>query len=251
MEVIRLQNETPEVYTAQSRDFQVLCRAYDVLINSTKFDVDSIKKISDTSKIRSNMLPLLQTKLGFFSNAQANSEELRLLLEAFPLLVKKKGSLKSIQEAVNVYIKTLGLRIPFAIVRVEEPTPLYNMTIDAHNVIIGLSTGFRNTSQIFKDLLKYILPTGFGCYLYFYSSQQKLSKFLNNDKVAILYISDYLNSEMQNYDDYYDEYDYNNTEKRLEHSVALTEIISYDDYTSGETTKKLTEYIEIPEPNEG
>ena len=90
MEVIRLQNETPEVYTEQSRDFQLLCRVYDCVINSIKFDVDSIKKISSTRDIRATLLPLLQTKLGFFSNSIMSDEALRTILEAFPLIIKKK-----------------------------------------------------------------------------------------------------------------------------------------------------------------
>jgi len=242
MEIIRLQNETPEVYTAESRDFQVLCRIFDLLLNSTKFDVDSIKKISDTSKIRSEMLPLLQTKLGFFSNAKADAEELRLLLSTFPLLVKKKGSLKSIQEAINTYIKTLGLRIPFVIMRVEKDTSFYNMVIHPHNIIIGLNTGFKNTSRLFKDLLKYILPTGFGCYLYFYSSFKDVTKLIYSDNVAVLFISNYLNSNLSEVGDYIntDGQEYN-LRYRLKHATALTELMSYEDFISPKEIKEISE----------
>ena len=80
MKLLRLQGEVPDPYVEQSRDFQLLVRLYDCVINSTKFDVDSIKKITDTSKIRTNLLSLLQTKLGFFSNAEIDDTSLRLIL---------------------------------------------------------------------------------------------------------------------------------------------------------------------------
>lgn len=222
MEVIRLQNNTPEVYTAYSRDFQLLCRLYDCVINSVKFDVDSIKKISSTHDIQTNLLPLLQTKLGFFSNAKATDEELRLILEAFPILVKSKGSLKSINQALNIFLKTLNLRIPIIVTKTTDETQLYNITLPEHTIVIGLNTMFRTFSQIFKDLLRYILPAGFGFYIYFYSTDKEITRFATSNKVAIIFISDALNSLLRNNaeEEAMDETK-TDVEKRLVHSVSL------------------------------
>lgn len=217
MKVIRLQDETPEVYTEQSRDFQLLCRLYDCVINSTKFDVDSIKKISDTSKIRTNLLPLLQTKIGFFSNAKTDDYTLRMLLEAFPSIIKKKGSLKAINEAITVYLKILGLRIPIAITKTEGATQLYNITIPEHTIVIGLNTAFRNTAEVFKDLLSYVMPAGFGYYFYFFSSIEDITNFIYRDPVAVIYISDELNSQIRSSIDY----ERGSIEDRLVGNVAL------------------------------
>ena len=219
MEVIRLQNKVPETYVMQSRDFQLLCRLYDVVNNSTKFDVDGIKKITDTRKIRSNLLPLLQTKLGFFSNASTDDVSLRLILEAFPTIIKSKGSLKSIQEILNVYLKVIGERVPLTITKTESDTQLYNIVIPEHTIVIGLNTAFKNTSQIFKDLLSYVLPAGFGSYIYFYSSMKELSNLIYKDSVAIIYISDDINSLIRSSSD-----DYNNIENRMIGNVSLMEV---------------------------
>ena len=204
MKVIRLQDETPEVYTSQSRDFQLLCRVYDCLINSIKFDVDSIKKISSTRDIRTNLLPLLQTKVGFFSNSRSDDEALRLLLEVFPFVIKKKGSLKAINEVINAYLKILNLRIPIIITRTTGNTQLYNIDIPEHTIVIGLNTSFQNDSTLFRDLLSYVLPAGFGYYMYFYSSINELSNLINDDKVAIIYVSDSINSLVRSEDDFVD-----------------------------------------------
>ena len=228
MEVIRLQNEIPEVYTMQSRDFQLLCRLYDCAINSTKFDVDTIKKISSTHDIRTNMLPLLQTKLGFFSNAKTTDEALRLILEAFPSLIKSKGSLKSINEAINLYLKILNVRVPVIITKTDDETQLYNITLPDHTVVIGLSTSFKNTAEIFKDLLKYIMPAGFNYYIYFYSSVADLSNFINSDNVAIIYISDSINSLIRAKGDTFN----TDVEDRLIRSVSMMEVMGKEPVTS-------------------
>lgn len=38
-----MQEMVPEVYCRESRDFQILCRAYDSVLSGVKFDVDTIK----------------------------------------------------------------------------------------------------------------------------------------------------------------------------------------------------------------
>lgn len=220
MEVIRLQREIPEVYTDESRDFQLLCRVYDCVINSTKFDVDSIKKISSTRDIRTSLLPLLQTKIGFFSNSEFNDETLRTILEAFPLIMKKKGSLQSIKEILNVYLKILDLRIPVVVTKTEEETQLYNITIPEHTIVIGLNTSFQNTSNLFRDLLSYVMPAGFGYYVYFYSSLSQLTTLIDNNNVAIIYISDDINSLVRGESD-----SYTGVDNRLIGNVSLMEVM--------------------------
>lgn len=48
MSVRRLQNNVPEVYVKESRDFQLLCRLYDCILNGVKFDIDSMLNITDS-----------------------------------------------------------------------------------------------------------------------------------------------------------------------------------------------------------
>lgn len=224
MEVIRLQNETPEVYTEQSRDFQLLCRVYDCVINSVKFDVDSIKKISSTRDIRATLLPLLQTKLGFFSNSIMSDEALRTILEAFPLIIKKKGSLSAINDIINLYLKVLDLRIPVIITRTEEETQLYNITVPKHTIVIGLNTSFQSSSSLFRDLLSYVMPAGFGYYTYFYSSMNELSNLIYSDSVAVIYISDDINSLIRRYSD-----NYTGVSSRLIGNVSLMEVMGREE----------------------
>ena len=67
MSLLRMQNRTPPIYCEESRDFQLLCRLYDTIVNGLLFDIETITDIINTKNIRSSFLQLLQTKLGFFT----------------------------------------------------------------------------------------------------------------------------------------------------------------------------------------
>ena len=105
MAVLRFQDRVPGVYVNESRDFQVMCRVLDCLINGVKFDIDSITDIIDTNLCDVKLLELLQTKLGFFTSAKISDDDLRYILTAFPYLVQQKGSLSSLEGAIYLFLK--------------------------------------------------------------------------------------------------------------------------------------------------
>lgn len=197
MKFIRTEFEVPSVYTEQSRDFQLLCRLYSFIFNSTKYDVDNIEKITNSHEIRTNLLPLLQTKVGFFSNLKIEDTSLRLILEAFPLMVKYKGSLQAIEWALNVFLKILNLRVSVIITKTESETQFYNMHLPDHTIVIGLNAAFQSNANAFGEMLRYILPAGFGYYMYFYTTVQEVLDLVEQDTVAVIYASDDINAQIR------------------------------------------------------
>lgn len=238
MKLLRIQGEVPDPYVEQSRDFQLLCRLYDCVVNSTKFDVDSIANLTNTHDIKENMLPLLQTKLGFFSNEEIDSDALRMLLSVFPLLVKCKGSLKSIKWLIDTFLKILNIRVPITITTTKTTTRLYNIDVPDHTIIVGINAAFRDTAVIFQEVLKYILPAGFGYYVYFYSSNSEITNLLENEKVAILYVSDRISSQIASAADYAS--GDNTLKKRLESAVSLMEVFKYEEDTEEHPVEVVT-----------
>lgn len=105
MEVLRLANNVPEIYTKESRDFQLLTRGYDCLINVFKYSIEDMLSATDTDQCNNRLLELLATKLGFFTNASFTDDELRGILSVFPVLMKNKGSIKAIIASVYLFIK--------------------------------------------------------------------------------------------------------------------------------------------------
>lgn len=202
MQTIRFQELTPSVYSEESRDFQVLERLNDAIFNGIKSDVDSIRWLTNTRYIKADILPLLQTKLGFFSTSNLSSEELRYVLMVFPYLIKNKGSLLAVKQLLNVCLKINGVQGEFIISYTTKPTIINGVAIESNTVIVGLDTIF-NSTEILRELASYILPAGFSFYIYYYKNIAELDKIYFNDDVKILYSSINLMSQIRSSDEMY------------------------------------------------
>ena len=96
----------PDYYIEKSRDFQILCRMYDFAMNGLKYNIDSMQSLTDTRKIKDTVLPLLGDKLGIYDKeAYAN----RQMLEALPIAIKYKGSLKSVKVLLNAFLDSMDI----------------------------------------------------------------------------------------------------------------------------------------------
>ena len=190
MNLFRLQNNTPPIYTDESRDFQLFCRLYDCINAGMKFDVDQITGILNAFTCRNTLLPLLQTKLGFFTNMTVEDVTLRYILDAFPDLLKKKGSLQGIQQAINVFLKTYGVRTDVVVWKYQEGGEhSYNIKADEHTIIISINNSFKNT-KVLEELFRYIFPVGFQFQFFFYNEASQVIELLQSDYVDLLYVSD-------------------------------------------------------------
>lgn len=123
-EFIKTQNLVPGVYTSESRDFQLFCRALDVIVNAVKYDVDSIPNINNTDEIRETVIDLLQTKLGFIPSQHYSTDKLRIILSVVPLLRKYKGCRRGIEYALNAYSKIYQLQMPLVAAIIQQE-PVY------------------------------------------------------------------------------------------------------------------------------
>ena len=164
MAVFRIQNQVPDAYNRNSRDFQLLCNTFDCMYGAVKYDIDSIRDVTDTTLCNDNLLSKLQTKLGFFTNITMNTETQRLILKAFPYLIKHKGSINGIKQAIHIYLKTQNI-IGTVDVKVKNQK---NKRFDGTNIMdsiyvvnIGLHVKLMDIT-ILTELLKYILPAGYG-----------------------------------------------------------------------------------------
>ena len=221
MSVFRVQDKTPEVYTSTSRDFQLLGRLYDCIINGIKFDTDSVLDIINTDNIDNKLLKLLQTKLGFFSSKDITDESLRYILKAFPTILKHKGSLKSIKQAVCTFLKLNGIKSKVSIKKVNN-----NLT-NPYLIEISLDERIDNT-YILNEVLKYILPTGYIISYIYYKDFDNIDLTLESKIGAnIIIVKDSVSSLVRgNYIEYK-----NNIEDNLIGSIGETQISSPYDIT--------------------
>lgn len=197
MAFLRLQDNVPDVYVNYSRDFQLLDRAYDVINNEVLYHINTIKQVTDTNKCPNRLLGLLQTKLGFYSNINFSDEELRLILDAFPSILKHKGSIIGIKECVCVFLKSQHLD---TIATITVTTKHFESGQESYAVYIGVKSAIKNLN-VLKETLKYVLPTGYIIVFYFYSNITQIIPYHNvlNNNATILFVTNNINSDIVQY----------------------------------------------------
>ena len=148
--MFRLQDNVPQVYVNESRDFQLFCRLYDFVNNSVLFDVKTMINILDPYLINDKMLSLLAKKVGFFTPLNIDTKLLRYIISAFPYILKYKGSKKGIELAVSTILK------------VEGTDNDYIVLVDNEDYTINIYTSLRLFNRkALIEVLKYIMPIGY------------------------------------------------------------------------------------------
>lgn len=211
MSVIRVQEMTPQVYTEDSRDFQLLSRLYDSVFNGIKFDTDSILSLIDTKSCRRNILQLLQTKLGFFTERKIDDEKLRSILECFPTLVRNKGSLRAVKEVLYLFLRMYSVASDLEVYYLktpqsypfteDEPCFLSNGKLPENNSLIIRIHSFQTRPDIsvLQEIFRYILPAGINYYIEFDKYTKLPDVVLRSENSAELtFVSDNINSEVRN-----------------------------------------------------
>lgn len=180
MKQFRISENVPDVYPRKSRDFQLFCAVFDCLFGELKYNIDSIRDITDTQQCSEKLLSLLQTKLGFFTLLKIPGSDLRLILKAFPTIVRNKGSLKGIQQAVQVYLKLMGLDVD------SEVDITSKMLTDTDSYIVDISVkGKLTDTSILTEILKYVIPAGYKL-RYSYKAGDNITTIIPTDNVEII-----------------------------------------------------------------
>lgn len=171
--MFRLQENTPEIYTKGSRDFQLFCRIYDTMINSVHYNIKSTLMLMDPMQCNDRVLPLLATRVGFFPRSEYLTRLLRYVISSFSDMMKYKGSKKGIEVAV------------YTLLRAEEHTGEAKIDINSETatVSIYLSTPIENTALL-QDILNYVMPIGYDLNIQMYNVGEDQTTQLSSLVVA-------------------------------------------------------------------
>lgn len=162
--MFRLEDNTPAVYTEQSRDFQLLCRMYDFVINNLTFSASSMQNILNPLKCDEKLLPLIAKRVGFFSNVEIDTKVLRYILDAFPTIMQDKGSELAIREAVTAILKS---EHSFGYININNARKVIDSDGNIDNnssYIVTVSTPVRlsaSSNRALQEIFKYIIPAGY------------------------------------------------------------------------------------------
>lgn len=223
--IIQIEKLVPDTYVEQSRDFQLLGRLFDCVSNGSKLNSDTIPFILNTRYINEAYLELLKTKVGLIEDLDITDTELRYVLEAFPYLIKKKGSLSAIKEMLNMCLKIFNINATYRIERSTGNTVINNITLDEHSFAIGIDTVLKS-DKLIKLLSKYIMPPGFVLYIYYYMEQGLSEDYAYSEDVELLYISNNINSRVQSLSDI------NSYDDKVVGGIDTIELDSFDSNVS-------------------
>lgn len=184
----------PHYYVKDSRDFQMLTRLLTFALNAAKVQADQLLYLNDPILINNKLIPLLQTKVGFWTPYEFTDDSLRMVCDVFDLAVRKKGSRQGIVEAIEVFLRTIGVTTDFDIF-------IQNKDVDGNDVYyieIGINCLWHD-STLLREILRYILPTGYILNIYFYDILKFVDKsLLYSDFVLVSSASTYAISKVRN-----------------------------------------------------
>ena len=234
--MILLENCVPPVYVEESRDFQFFLRAYNVVFNMVKQDTDTLQYLTNTKECETRILPLLKTKLGFFTNYDMDDTMLRWILRGFPYMVKNKGSLESIRQAVYTFLKALNIKTKIIIkaIGAEEETVEGSINVGDHTILIAIESAVQNF-YVLEELFRYIMPIGYQYNFYFYKKIETETWLLNKHTGKYVIISNDINDAIRT-DTFYEQdfyHEYSDPEAdRLINQVNLINVNNHHTETS-------------------
>ena len=167
-----VENNVPDVYINESRDFQLIAKLYDLALQSTRFSIDSMEYISDTNRCINTILPLIGTKVGFFTSQKLTDKVLRKVLSAFPFIIRHKGSKTGIQLVLNLFERITNTKV--AMEETDDP-----------NILIIRFFNYMLDVDLLRELLECIRPTGMLFQIEFKTDVSSVSDYSLTDKVTL------------------------------------------------------------------
>ena len=146
---MRLQDFTPEIYYTHSRDFQLLGRLYDIVLNSVKTDIDSIKYIRLGLNSNEALLNLLALTLGFKAKHSYNNKQLAAVCSVLPTIIRNKGNINALTLAVNAMLNANGIN--------DYSEGSFNY--DTMTLTLYIPEQI-NDITLLEDLTDYVMPAG-------------------------------------------------------------------------------------------
>ena len=150
--MIKLQELTPEVYYKQSRDFQFIGRLFDLVLNYSKTNCDTIYNLPINDNTDEQLMELLSLTLGFTPKYKYTSRQLRAICSVLPLVLRNKGNVQAFVIAATALINAEELA--------QEID--YQLSKDKKSLTIYVPQDLSDIT-ILNDLFDYLLPAGMTC----------------------------------------------------------------------------------------
>lgn len=148
---LKLEQNTPEIYSEKSRDFQLLCRILNVFLNALIEQSSKIAYNTDNDTLDERLLYLEARKLGFTTHKYFPPNILRNICENFPQLIRRKGTKQAMLDAVYTILSANNL---VTVLEIGESNEGDHYT---YNIVSNVSDDEIN---YIAELLSFIVPAG-------------------------------------------------------------------------------------------
>lgn len=149
--LLQLEHNTPEIYSERSRDFQLLCRIIDIYLNAAIESSSKMIHNLETDALDERFLYLQARRLGFTTHKYFPPNILRNICENFPYLIRRKGTLQAVRDAVYTILSANSLVTLLQVFQQDVGDPY------TYNIISNV--GDVDISYI-AELLSFLLPAG-------------------------------------------------------------------------------------------
>lgn len=189
--MIRTQEMVPDYYIEKSRDFQILCRLYDFVLNPVKYNADTLLDTTDTAKVKDLMLPLVGDKFGIKDKEAVLNRE---LLKALPNALQHKGSLKSVKTLINAFLDSMNI-FDYASAfyttdeeSAEKVSQILRRKIKPYTIVIVLSSIPSLTNlNVFDTYLRMVIPSGMFVEYMFGLTRNIVDRYKYSEHVFLFY----------------------------------------------------------------
>ena len=232
--MFRVQDNVPEIYINESRDFQLVSRLYDLLFSGVKYDIDTMVNVLDATLAKDSVLQLMCTKIGFFPRIEIDANVLKYIIASFPYIIKNKGNKLGIQYAVNAILKSESNPSSTGKPHIEIINKLQqeDATLQEYTVYIYTTVSLFNRAAL-EEVLRYVLPIGSTYQILSYEKvfdgRDTPTMLSQQDTVTINKINPYFGSQIRNG---YSVYKYNG-DNNIVQTVNHSEINKQVDHIIG------------------
>ena len=154
----------PLIYRS-SRDFEALCRLLDMILTSTKYEIDTLINLYIPAKCPEDFLPLLAEHLGYKYNYNDKVIENRIIIDNFHKMIRNKGSETGIKLACALSLNSLD--------EYDIQSNLFddidaNVDVSKIEVFFDYEEGriivlYPNEDQKLRKLIDWVRPVGMYC----------------------------------------------------------------------------------------
>lgn len=176
---MKINNLVPEIYCRGSRDFEFISRLFEVIFNYVKTGSEIVNSNLDSDKVNPFLIELLCNTLGFTLKHKYITKDLVYIASAFSSLLKKKGTLESVEEAIVLLLNSQKINTPYVLT--------FNETTKELSIVLPPE---MSDIILLEDLFDYILPAGITITLSTTSTYGNVDTKINvNDSLTYNWLS--------------------------------------------------------------